>query len=233
MCPISNLTDLVTQLAGAPAVVALRGEGRTTGQTETWITHRLVPTLAQLGFIDFPLEISLADRPDLRLEMPGGTAGIEITEVVPLAYAEADAIRNKNYPGAVVDRSLFTWGVQFTPAEIHKHLSQVGQKLTGPGWAGDSVEREWARAVNAAIVTKTEKLNRPGFTICQWNWLAAYTSAPGPALEIAHATKFLELPPAVPGGHSFDCVFVLTDHKMAVLRTGASADVADLVRIET
>lgn len=227
-----NFADLVHQLANATAAVDLRGGGRTTEQRERWVMCRLVPTLAHLGFIQFPVEIFREDRPDLRLVLPSGTAGVEVTEVVPPAYAMADAIRNQTYPNAAVDRSVFTWGAEFTAEEIHRHLSRVGQQLTGPGWAGDSVEREWAAAMNEAIHTKIEKLNRAGFTLCDQNWLAAYSSSPGPALEMSHAAKFLELPLSMAGQHSFDCVFALTDHKVAVLRSGAVADVADLVRIE-
>jgi hypothetical protein len=126
--------DLLEKIASLEASVSLRGRGRTTEQTEVWITSRLVPTLAHLGRIDFPLEFSFADRPDLRLHLPAGTVGIELTEVVPPAYAQADAIQNQYYPDATVDRSIFTWGTQFTAAEIHQHLAHVGQRLTGPGW---------------------------------------------------------------------------------------------------
>lgn len=208
---VRDFSDLIQQLTTGRAVVDRRGDGRTTEQTETWVMHRLVPTLAHLGFVQFPAGIFQEDRPDLRLELPSGNVGVEVTEVVPPTYAKADAIRNQHYPNAVVDRSIFTWGATFTAKEIHDHLSRVGRDLTGPGWAGDSVEREWAAAMNEAIKTKIEKLNRAGFTLCKQNWLAAYSSSPGPALKMSHAAKFLDLPLAVAGQRSFDCVFALTD----------------------
>jgi len=222
-----DFPDLLEKIAALRASVNIRGEGRTTQQTEVWIASRLVPTLAHIGLIGFPLEFSFADRPDLRLQVPAGAVGIEITEVVPPAYAQADAIRNQHYPEATIDRSIFTWGAQFTAAEIHRHLAHVGRKLAGPGWAGDSVERGWAAAVNEAISVKCEKLNRPGFTICDRNWLAAYTSSPGPALNMPHAATFLVHPKAL-GQHSFDAIFALTDRRMVILQNG-SHEVHELV----
>jgi hypothetical protein len=205
------------QLAVYQVSVAKRGEGRTTEQTEEWISKRLLPTLAEIEFIDFPIRVVREDRPDLIIEMSPRIAGIEITEVVPPMYAQAVAIRNEHYPEARVDRSIFTWGANFKTREIHNHLKAVGDKLTGPGWTGDAVEREWASAVNESIIKKTERLNNQGFRTYQNNWLAIYTSSPGPQLNMQTACPLLTAPPAEDGKHRFDTIFVLTDSKLMVL----------------
>lgn len=212
-----SYSDLKHQLTNYEVSVAKRGEGRTTEQTEEWISKRLLPTLAKGRFIDFPVCIIREDRPDLRIEMQSRSAGIEITEVVPPMYAQAVAIRNEDYPDARVDRSIFTWGAQFKAKDIHKHLTKVGGKLTGPGWTGDSVEREWATAVNESIMKKTKKLNNQGFNVYPNNWLAIYCSSPGPQLNIQKAGSLLTAPAAKAGEHRFDAIFVLTGSQFVAL----------------
>jgi len=212
-----SYSDFKHQLLNYNVSVAKRSEERTTEQTEEWISKRLLPTLAEAKFIEFPACIIREDRPDLRIEMPSGSVGTEITEAVPPAYAQAVAIRDKDYPDAIVDRSIFTWGAQFSGGEIHNHLAKNRGKLSGPGWEGDAVERELATAVNESIIKKTEKLNKQGFTIYPNNWLAIYTSSPGPQLNIQKAGSLLTAPAAKAGQHVFDAIFVLIHSKLVVL----------------
>jgi hypothetical protein len=212
-----DYSDLERKLTKYTVSVAERGKKRTTEQTEDWVSKRLLPTLAKARFLEFPVSIVRDDRPDLRVEMPTHSAGIEITEVVPQVYAQAVAIKNEDYPDAIVNRSIFTWGAQFTAKDIHKHLSKVGDELTGPGWKSDSVEQEWASAVNERIINKTGKLNKQGFTIYPNNWLAVYTSSPGPQLNIQRAGALLTSPASNANEHRFDVIFALTDSKFVVL----------------
>ena len=212
-----NYSDLIQQLTNYPVSVAVRGRGRTTEQTENWASTRLLPTLAKISIIEFPACVTRQDRPDLRIKTPSRSIGIELTEVVPPAYAQAVAERNKHYPDATVDRSIFSWGANFSPKDIHNHLAKVGDNLTGPGWKSDSIEKEWAVAVNDSISKKTEKLNGQGFDLFQFNWLSAYSSSPGPMLKINHACSFLKPPSAMPGKYKFDIVFVLISKKLVVL----------------
>ena len=111
----------------SPAPVADRGRGRKKNQTEGWVSRQLIPTLSESSIIHFPVTVEFRDRPDLLLCMPEDSAGIEITEVVPESYAQAVAIRNQDYPNAIVDRSIFTWGESYTAKQIHRHLSTVGE----------------------------------------------------------------------------------------------------------
>jgi hypothetical protein len=84
--------------------------------------------------------------------------------------------------------------------------------------------------VNEAIEVKCEKLNRPGFTICDRNWLATYTSSPGPALDLSHAATFLAYPRNV-DRYNFDIIFVLTDRRMVILQNG-SHEICELIVAE-
>lgn len=106
-------------------------------------------------------------------------------ELVPAAYAQAVAIANREFPKAtIVDRSVFGWGAEWTAEEIREHLRSEGHRLSGDGWAGDAVEREWAEAVRKAVAKKTERLNAPGFRLFAKNWLGTYASSPGPVFNV-------------------------------------------------
>lgn len=212
----ADAARLVSQIRANPASVSPRGQGRTTLETEAWIAQRIIQALVSTTLLEFPLELEPNDRPDLILQMPSGAVGIEITEIVPPVYAQAVAIRNQYYKGAIVDRSLFGWGASFTPKQIHDHFSNQPQFLTGNGWSGDQVEQEWARATESAVVRKLERLNAPGFNVLPRNWLAAYASSPGPALDHEHAAGLVSLQPPAAGPHCFEKVFVLSGERLVI-----------------
>lgn len=224
-----NYLDLKQQISTLYVPVKKRGKGRNKAQTEPWVSRRFIFTLCGLQYIHYPMTVELKDRPDLRLYMPNNSFGIEITEAVPKIYAQADAIRNKFYPNATVDRSKFTWGAEYNSKQIHDHLSTVGRKLTGPGWTGDAVEKEWAIAVNNSIKKKQEKLNKEGYDLFPKNCLAVYTSNPGPMLNITKACFLITLPKRKKDLQIFDEIFVLTGNKMAILNN-VGRKIHDLVK---
>ncbi len=168
-----------------------RGLGRRKEHTEPWIMKRLVMSLASAGVVKFPLRVELNDRPDIVLESDGRTIGIELMELVPPAYAKAVAIANREFPSAIVDRSVFGWGTTWTPEGIREYLKNKGHRLSGDGWVGDAVETEWADAVRCAIEKKTERLNTDGFRTFSENWLGTYDSAPGPLFNAEVGAKLL------------------------------------------
>lgn len=208
--------DLLLQLKSLATVVAPRGPNRTTPQTESWITKNIIPTLAKAGLFSYPLDLKRKDKPDLVIQMPTGDIGIEITEAVPQIYAHADAIRNQHYPNAFIDRSIFTWGTQFTPQQIHDHLKQSPQILSNdsPGWTGDTVETELARAIEAAFEKKLTKLNGPTFRLFPQNWLAIYASVPGPLPNHRKIAKLVSFSNSKNYRHAFDRIFVLCGKKV-------------------
>lgn len=217
----TSSSDLATQIAAANPGVQPRGMGRTKIQTEAWIAHRLVSTLAHHGIFEFPLSFEDRDRPDLLISSNGAQLGAELTELVPPAYAHARAIANQYHPSAVIDRSIFTWGASFTSQQIHDHLKQA-TRLSGPGWAGDSVERELAAAMNDALTIKADRLNQPGYAHYAENWLVAYASSPGPALDIEHCSTFLNAPASTATPVMFDHVVLLAGRRLVILDAGGS-----------
>jgi len=113
--------ELFQQLSATIPTVSLRGLGRTKEETEPWVTHRLLLTLAKQCLIDFPLSAEVRsppeDRPDLYISSATGEIGVELIEAVCEWLAQAHAIRNKHYPDAVVSRFMFPQGYKPTPDE--------------------------------------------------------------------------------------------------------------------
>lgn len=167
--------DVIANLSAFPNIVLPRGRGRTKDQTENWVLRNLLATLASLTLFDYPIQPHRGDRPDLTLSTASGDIGIEVTEIMPEAYARAEVIRDGEFPGTPLDPSLFRPGnAPQTTAEIRDLLRASGGRLRGPGWCGDDVEKEWAEATEAAIEDKETKLNNPTFGRKSRNWLAVY-----------------------------------------------------------
>ena len=175
-----SVDDLLQALRGVPDNVPPRGCGRRSEHTEPWVAKRLIASLATAELLSFPLTVELRDRPDMVVDSAGLDIGIELIELIPPAYAQAVAIANREFPSAIVDRSVFGWGTSWTPEAIREHLRSEGHRLSGDGWAGDGVEREWATAIRSAIQKKTDRLNCSGFRSFSENWLGTYASSPGP-----------------------------------------------------
>ena len=180
----SSLSDLRKALEKVPDRVPARGFGRLKEHTEPWVMKRLVASLATSEILKLPLTVELSDRPDIVIDSGGQGIGVELMELVPHAYAEAVAIANKEFPEAIVDRSVFGWGTTWSAMQIRQYLQRDGHGLSGDGWTGDAVECEWAVAVRSAVDKKTERLNSADFRRYSENWLGTYTSSPGPAFNV-------------------------------------------------
>lgn len=180
----SLLSDLREALEKVQDSVPARGFGRHTEHTEPWVMKRLVASLATSEILKLPITVELSDRPDIIIHSGDRDIGVELIELIPPAYAQSVAIANKEFPEAIVDRSVFGWGTTWTSTEIRQYLEQEGQHLSGDGWTGDAVEREWAAAVRNAIDKKTERLNSTGFRHFSENWLGTYASSPGPCINV-------------------------------------------------
>src|SRR5438093_688071 len=99
--------DALAKLRSFPNVVLPRGQGRTKEQTENWTIRNLLATLASTEHLDYPIQPRRGERPDLILITANGTIGIEVAEVMTEAYARAEVIRDREFPGVPVDPSLF------------------------------------------------------------------------------------------------------------------------------
>jgi hypothetical protein len=168
-----NSTELFSILENADISTPPRNKGRTTAHCETWSICRLLATLAKHERLDFPIRLKKRERPDFLLVSGNRHIGIEVTEAINPEYAKATTLPEADIVGSIIDPSLFKWGTP--PRKLHELRSIVSRKkLTGPGWEGKSVEREYAKAVSDVITVKMEKLNKTGFEIFAENWLAIY-----------------------------------------------------------
>lgn len=206
MCTLAaanSSADLLLQLKSNPPSVAVRGQGRTKEQTQARSTYSLLSALACTGYLTFPLEGRCGDRPDFELHFGETSIGVEITEVTDENFARAQVIRDREFPNALIDGSIFRWANRpIKSRRLRKFLSQVGDRLTGPGFVGDHPEYEWAQATLDTIASKTASINACEYRPLPQYWLAIHENLlhlPGVNLPRAVGylgSKLLDLPAA-------------------------------------
>lgn len=215
---------LLKKLRMTDISVSRISEGRTKEQTERWTMYRFRSTLGDREFVDYPLGVHHVDRPDFRLEMPTRTVGAEVTSAMPEEWARALVLLEKLFPGGTIEPDCFRWGgPKRSTKEILGIIKESQKRLTGMGWVGDSVEREWAGAIWGAFQNKTQLLNSRGFKRFDWNWLLVYDNVPQVALDLEVAFKHLlpilktvsdSLPPSM---CRFNALFVETDKQFITI----------------
>ncbi len=189
----ASAPELQQRLKTIPSDVPPRGKGRTKQHIENWVLRHLLWTLANTtSLLTYPVSLRKGERPDLDGETASARIGIEVTEAIPQQYAHAVAIQNRECPPAILDPSLFQYGDPAMDADQIRHLlQQVGDRLIGPGWIGESVEQEWAGRMALAVLHKTEMLNERTFRRQEGNWLAIYDNTPRPYLDVRSALPYL------------------------------------------
>ena len=90
-----NSQELTDSLAKIDITVPPRTAGRTTEHCERWSICRWLSTQNSQSSIDFPMTLIDRESPDFRLDTPNGTTGIEVTEAVPVDFAKATALAEK------------------------------------------------------------------------------------------------------------------------------------------
>ena len=104
------------------------------------------------------MRIHRGESPDFVLETASLRIGIEATEAINPDYVRAQMDDAAKEDGTVIDPSLYKWGTPRRPAQqIHEEAGQ--RRLSGDGWAGDSVEHEFARSVIDVVWRKHDKLH--------------------------------------------------------------------------
>jgi hypothetical protein len=113
--------------------------------------------------------------------------------------ARIDAMRTRADDDYVLDISLFKHGrpprstdelkailasslVRDPPVEIDEDWSHGG-RLTGPGWVGDSAEREWANAIAEVVDKKSTSARKAGYALQPPMWLLIYDNLSLPMLN--------------------------------------------------
>ena len=133
--------------------------------------------------------------------------GVETTEAINRDYVRAQMHPAAQEEGAVVDPSLYKWGTEGRPkSQIREEAGRT--QLSGCGWVGDSVEREFARSIVDVVQRKTLKL-RSHYERYESDHLLVYHNHPSPAINIDKARMYAAKSLVNHWGQSgFDAVYV-------------------------
>lgn len=214
---VSSHRELISELSKLDVDVPLRSEGRKTVHVERSDVVRLLATLPATS-LSFPLTLTHSDRPDFLLNMSDIEIGIEHTEAVPQNVAKAELLREREGLGSEV---YFIPHV--LPGEPEKTTQQLRAEILADevhkGWAGDSAEREWAKAMASVIEQKLPKAIAPDFKRYPFNWLVVYDNWPLPAIKYSLAAHHLApVLRQMDAFFVFDSIFVQDDSKLCELR---------------
>ncbi len=208
--------------------VPLRGCGREKAHKESWVAERALSALIAANVLDPSTRIELRDEsnksPDRLFCAPDKTIGVEITEAVSQAYADADEYRNKNSPDSLIDLSEFQDGGRGESADPAEMLRHPDSKDRSPGWHGHSVERQLRSLAEARLADKRRKLGH--YDRYDEDWLVIYASAPGPCLDRQGTVRLIGLPETRSSDDEFHRVFLLVGDMLVCLRTGKEYPVA-------
>ena len=189
--------ELKDRLAELDIDVPPRSEGRRNHHAERYCIAHLLATLP-VEQLSFPLTLTHSDKPDFLLAMFRADVGIEHTEAVPENIARADFLREKEGLGP--------------DGELRR---EIEADESGPGWCGDSPEREWAAAMAHYVKEKMPKATADGFVRYPANWLIVYDNWPLPAINCSKAASYLAPLLAEMGAFSvFDTIFIHDDSHM-------------------
>ena len=209
MLVANNKSELESALRSIDISVPRRSEGRTKEHTERYAIAHMLSALLGKGQLSYPLELIQRERPDFLLEANGVQIGIEHTEAVPQNEAHKTVLRDK------VDGPEVHFISHHQPGEPKKPAKELIEEIqvnhSGPGWAGDSIEREWSEAMLHFVKGKIETLAKEGFEKFKQNWLLIYDNWSLPALDREKAAQFL-LPKIIESNcfDNFDSVYIIT-----------------------
>jgi hypothetical protein len=159
--------------------VPLQTQGRTTKHRERYMMARFLATLAAGGeLLSFPLHLDHREKPDFGLHMPNASIGVECVEATSTEWAQIQAIRERDFPEALIFLPVLTPGeTKFTIAE---RVEIARGDRAGPGWAGKMTVRQWAAAQAYFVNGKTKKLRAGHYAEFGENWLLIQDEWPVP-----------------------------------------------------
>ena len=162
-----------------------RGPERTTAACEQWQIHHLLRALQAAGHeLQLPLQLWKRESPDFCLQTGTRNIGIENTEAINSDYVRATMHPNARQDGSVIDPSWYKWG---TEGRSRRQIAReaASKRLSGPGWASDSVEREFAQSVVDEVHRKHLKV--ASYVRYDSDRLLIYHNHSSPCIDIDHA----------------------------------------------
>ena len=199
--------DLKSQIDGLKIGVRPRAQSPATDDREQWQIQHLLLALSCARKLSPPVRLHKRDAPDFLLEIGNMRIGVETTEAINPDYVRAQMHPAAQKDGAVVDPSLYKWGTQRrSKSQIREEAGRT--QLSGYGWAGDSVEREFGQSIIDVVRSKSLKL-RSHYERYDSDHLLVYHNHPSPAINIDKARMFATKSLADYWGESgFDTVYV-------------------------
>lgn len=191
MSPIhaDSAQELLCKLGQLDISVPPRTKERTTEQCERWSICRFLASFSDSELLPFPINLVHRDKPDFLLELDQQKVGIEVTEAIHENAAAIDAYRkNKGIDGVFSVKRHLPENAKLRGAELRREASSNDP---GDGWAGDSVEHEWAGAMKNSVIGKVAKSKKPDFELFKRNWLLIYDNWFLPGCDRATAVKKL------------------------------------------
>lgn len=173
--------ELVRKLSEVDIEVPGRTEGRRSHHRERWCLVLYLRILAGHDRLTYPLSVEkvrLEDEPPdfiLTTGERGRRVSLEVTEAGTERSQQAATELERRPPGTVL--------------EDEGTLVPPGGSLTGRGWVGDELERQWASLVLSHIQRKTESLRR--FTPADEYQLLVYDNTHFVFADLAVAGPFL------------------------------------------
>jgi len=177
----NNKVELLRTLSEVDVCVPSRRNGRTTEHVEVYAIVHLLSCLIK------------RERPDFLLTMNQQVVGIEHTEAVSQNASHKAALREDGIGGRL---SFITRHKPGERVKKGKDLEkEIEENKAGDGWEGDSVERDWAEAMECFVSDKRGSMQKAGFSLFDENWLLIYdnwrTQLPTVHLEEAAHRLFL------------------------------------------
>ena len=170
----SSKNDLSGKLSKIDISVPPRVCGRTSLHVERKCICYLLSTLNNSNRLAFPIRIDKSESPDFTMTLNENTSiGVEITEAIQEDYVQTETLPEAQLPESVVDRSCFKWNGPRKPLKEKRDIASR-TALSGPIWAGDDPEKEFAQAIKDITLKKTRNLNKDDFQRFDENWLGIY-----------------------------------------------------------
>lgn len=170
--------ELISLLSALDITVPLQTEGRTTAHRERYMMARLLSTLSGSPLLRFPLRVGHRDGPDFAVQFGEQKVGVECVEAVPEEWAQILAIRDKDFPEAMIFLPMFpSQGKAFT---MKQRLDIARGERTGPPWVGKMAHRQWADAMVQVVSQKTQKLRSGKYNEFSESWLLIQDEWPLP-----------------------------------------------------
>lgn len=139
--------DMLAKIQNINCSVPKRTAGRTAQHRERYCLKQYLVTLLRNNLLTFPFKITKCESPDFIIENNDKSlVGFEITEAATESHQKAMTDLERCPVGTILEMGT-------------NALIPPGGKLTGEGWNGNAVEKEWADIVSDSIYKKTLKLN--------------------------------------------------------------------------